>query len=98
ARLNDLLERFLADYKRASPDFQTVHGYPVAKPGTGNMTMCTNAVAERFDCLAMTLEMPFKDTANAPNPSVGWSPDRAKALGRSTVEAMLAVAGDMPLK
>ena len=35
--------------------------------------------------------------ANAPNPAVGWSPDRAKALGRSTVEAMLAVAGDLPL-
>ena len=81
-----------------NPDFQTKHGYPKVTPGKGMKTTSTGYLAAYEGVVSMTLEMPFKDTANAPNPSVGWSPDRAKALGRSTVEAMLAVAGDMPLK
>jgi hypothetical protein len=34
----------------------------------------TDYMAETFDCLAMTLEMPFKDTADTPVPEIGWSP------------------------
>jgi len=64
-----------------NPDFQTKHGYPAAAPGKANLTMATSWVAERFGCLAMTLEQPFKDTADTPHPE-GWSPDRAKRLGR----------------
>ncbi len=80
-----------------NPDFQTAHGYPKAAPGKGMKTTSTGYLAAYHGVVSMTLEMPFKDTANAPNPGVGWSPDRAKALGRSSVEAMLAVAGDLPL-
>jgi murein tripeptide amidase MpaA len=80
-----------------NPDFQTAHGYPKVTPGKGMKTTSTGYLAAYHGVVSMTLEMPFKDTANAPNPSVGWSPDRAKALGRSTVEAMLSVAGDLPL-
>lgn len=82
---------FQAAYQRANPDFQTTHGYPVAAPGTANMTMCTNAVAERFDALAMTLEMPFKDNADAPDALHGWSPERSGALGASAIDALAAV-------
>ena len=81
-----------------NPDFQTRHGYPKATPGKGMKTTSTGYLAAYHGVVSMTLEMPFKDTANAPNQEVGWSPDRAKALGRSTVEAMLAVVGDLPLK
>lgn len=76
---------------RASPDFQTKYGYPDAKPGKGNMTLCSNWVAEEFGCLALTLEMPFKDNANAPDATHGWSPDRSKAFGAAHLDAMLAV-------
>ena len=55
------------------------------------MTMCTNAVAQRFDCLAMTLEMPFKDDANHPHPEVGWSPKRSRRLGAAVLNPILAV-------
>jgi transglutaminase/protease-like cytokinesis protein 3 len=44
------------------------HGYPVDDPGTANLAIASNAVGEKFNCLAMTLEQPFKDTANAPRP------------------------------
>jgi murein tripeptide amidase MpaA len=81
-----------------NPDFQTEHGYPKVAPGKGMKTTSTGYLAAYQGAVSMTLEMPFKDTANAPNPAVGWSPDRAKALGRSTVEAMLAVVGEMPIK
>ncbi|MBN42491.1 MAG: hypothetical protein CL573_03265 [Alphaproteobacteria bacterium] len=75
----------------ASPDFQTKYGYPDAKPGKGNMTLCSNWVAEEFGCLALTLEMPFKDNADRPDPRFGWSPDRTKAFGAAHLKAMLAV-------
>lgn len=81
-----------------NPDFQTEHGYPKVMTGKGMKTTSTGYLAAYQGVVSMTLEMPFKDTANAPNPSVGWSPDRAKALGRSTVETLLAVVGDFPLK
>lgn len=79
-----------------NPDFQTEHGYPKVTPGKGMKTTSTGYLAAYHGTVSMTLEMPFKDTANAPNPTVGWSPDRAKALGRSAIEAMLAVSADLP--
>lgn len=92
-RQSDLTEAFKAAYQRACPDFQTEFGYPVSPPGTANMSMCTKQIAERFDCLSMTLEMPFKDTANAPMPGVGFSPERAKRMGAAALDPVAAVIG-----
>jgi murein tripeptide amidase MpaA len=75
----------------ASPDFQTKHGYPDAKPGKGNMTLCSNWVAEAFGCLALTLEMPFKDNADRPDETYGWSPERCRAFGAAHLDAMAEV-------
>ena len=91
----DNLSAFLSAYKTASPDFQTEHGYPKSKPGTANLTMCTNYTAHAYDCLAMTLEMPFKDNANAPDAEFGWSPDRSADLGGAVLDAMLAVVEEL---
>jgi len=87
----DNLAAFLSAYKIASPEFQTEHGYALTAPGKGNLTMCTNYTAHAYDCLAMTLEMPFKDNANAPDAEFGWSPDRSADLGAAVLDAMLAV-------
>ncbi|MEM7678494.1 MAG: hypothetical protein AAF449_21090, partial [Myxococcota bacterium] len=76
----------------ASPDYHTKHGYPRSAPGQANLTMCTPWVAERFDCLSMTLEMPFKDNADLPDKTYGWSPARCKLLGRSCLDALGQVA------
>ena len=85
----------LADYKavlaRISPDFQTQVGYPPSAPGRANLTMSTNQLANRFGCLAMTLEMPFKDAADNPEPITGWSPERSMRLGRDCLAALLEV-------
>ena len=71
---------------------QREHGYPVDEPGSANMTMCTNAVAARYQCPAYTLEMPFKDNANAPDLVFGWSPERSAQLGASALDALLRLA------
>ncbi|MBW8189605.1 hypothetical protein K0504_01040 [Neiella marina] len=82
------LDRFKAELVKASPDFQTKFGYDVDEPGQANMTVCTNNIAERFDCLAMTLEMPFKDTVDTPDYEQGWSPERCMRLGEASLNAM----------
>jgi len=92
SRLPELCEVFAAAYQRANPDLQREHGYAVSAPGTANLTMCTNAVAHRFQCPAYTLEMPFKDNANAPDPIFGWSPERSAQLGASGLDALDALA------
>jgi murein tripeptide amidase MpaA len=82
---------FAEALRRASPDFQSAHGYPAASAGNGNMTMCGNTVAETFGCLALTLEMPFKDNDDAPDERNGWSPARCRKLGAAALDAILAV-------
>ncbi len=71
-----------------NPDFQTEHGYPPKAPGTANLTMSTAQTAHLHGCLAMTLEMPFKDTTATPDPVYGWSAQRSKSLAHSCLRAM----------
>ena len=73
---------------RRTPDFQTKLGYPKAAAGRANLSMSTNQVAERFGAVAMTLEMPYKDLADFPEPEQGWSPERCKLLGRECLAAL----------
>ena len=80
---------------RASPDFQTTYGYPTPEAGKADLTMGSNFIAETFGGLALTLEQPFKDAANRPDPIHGWSPARAKILGHACLEALLAVIDDL---
>ncbi|MDN3398897.1 M14-type cytosolic carboxypeptidase [Psychrobacter sp. APC 3426] len=94
-RLASLRERFSDVLKLASADFQSEFGYDIDAPGTANMTVATNWVAERFDCLANTLEMPFKDNDNLPDMDAGWSPERSVKLGEASLIAMLAVVDNL---
>jgi murein tripeptide amidase MpaA len=86
--------RYRAILDRRTPDFQTARGYPAAQPGTGNLTMATSQLAERFGCVAMTLEMPFKDHEPLPCPAQGWSPERSKRLGRDCLAALVEWLGE----
>jgi len=95
SRQLDLYQRYLDLLARRSPDFQTRVGYDTAKPGEGNMTMSTNALAHRFGCVAMTLEMPFKDALELPDPVRAWSPGRSKAMARNCLSALLELTGHL---
>ena len=78
-------------FKRASPDFQDVHGYPSSKDTKVNLTLASKYVGNTFGCLALTLEMPFKDNADWPDAGAGWSGQRSKRLGAAALEALLAM-------
>ncbi|WP_198780066.1 M14 family metallopeptidase [Shewanella putrefaciens] len=92
---NDRLAQLQADFSQAltlaSADFQTEFGYAKDEPGQANLTVASNWVAQTFECLSNTLEMPFKDNNNLADPFVGWSPERSSYLGEASLIAMLAV-------
>ena len=84
-------DRYSALLLEASPDFQTRDGYPAPPPGKANLDIATNYVAETWGCLAMTLEMPFKDANVNPEPVQGWSPERCRRLGRDNLRVMAEI-------
>ena len=94
-RLQALENTFKASWQATCPDFQTTRGYGVTPAGTANQTLATNWVGQNFDCLAFTIEMPFKDNADLPDARVGWNGERSKKLGASLLLPILAVVGQL---
>jgi murein tripeptide amidase MpaA len=90
-RMQGLEAGFRSALMAANPDFQTVHGYPLNKDTSINMTLASKWVANTFGGLALTLEMPFKDNANLPDPHRGWSGARSRQLGADALTALFAV-------
>jgi murein tripeptide amidase MpaA len=90
-RQQELENAFKFAWQQSSPDFQTEFGYPPDKAGEANMTIATNWVGQQFDCLAYTIEMPFKDNANLPDEEAGWNGSRSMTLGAGVLQPILAV-------
>lgn len=88
AERQEHLQFFKQTLMSFNPDFQIAKGYPPSSKGKANLTVCTNYIAETFGCLAMTLEMPFKDTLENPEPVYGWSPERCQRLAESNIDVM----------
>lgn len=94
-RMMHLQGYFISCYQRANSDVQKEYGYepPESKEATvTTMNKASKQVSNRFDCLGLTLEMPYKDCHTNPDPEYGFSPGRAKQLGRNLVEALEDVA------
>jgi murein tripeptide amidase MpaA len=94
-RQGELYARFRETLARRSPDFQIEHGYAVAGPGSANLTMSTNQLANRFGAVAMTLEMPFKDNDALADPEYGWSPERCMRMGEDCLGALHEMIGEL---
>ncbi|MEG3180550.1 M14 family metallopeptidase [Sphingomonas sp. LT1P40] len=98
-RWTDALGEKFYDYGRrlaaATPLFQTEQGYPKSAPGTANLSMSTNQLAERFGAVAMTLEMPFKDHDPSPDAEFGWSPERCKALAAACLDTLAGMIDEI---
>ncbi len=90
-RIAQLEKAFKDAWAAVSPDFQDEFGYTKDTFGEGNLTLATNWVGQHFDCLAYTIEMPFKDNANLPDADVGWNGDRSKLFGASVLNAIATV-------
>ncbi|MDN4056185.1 M14-type cytosolic carboxypeptidase [Massilia sp. YIM B02763] len=80
---------FSSDFMTASPDFQDVYGYPKEPYTDEVLTMGSPYVTHAFGCLSLTLELPFKDNANDPDPQVGWDGARSSRLGGAVLQPVL---------
>ena len=82
-------QRFIEDFKIASPDFQDVHGYGKTPFTDETLTMGSPHITHAFGCLSLTLGLPFKDNANDPDPQVGWDGARSARLGAAVLQPVL---------
>jgi murein tripeptide amidase MpaA len=82
-------QAFCQDFAAASPDFQTEHGYEAGKYRDEVLKLASKFIGHSFGCLSLTLEMPFKDNANAPDTRVGWSGARSARLGAALLDPLL---------
>jgi murein tripeptide amidase MpaA len=81
---------FIDRFKQASREFQTEHGYAPGKYQESVLTLASKYIGHTFKCVSLTLEMPFKDNANFPDPRVGWNGARSAELGRAILQPILA--------
>ncbi|WP_347556656.1 M14-type cytosolic carboxypeptidase [Robbsia sp. KACC 23696] len=87
-------DAFIARFKAVSPDFQDVHGYEAGHYSADALTLASKYIGNRYGCLSLTLEMPFKDNADLPDPRVGWNGARSMALGAAMCLAILRQLDD----
>ena len=83
-------EKLFSDlFKVASPDFQDQHGYGDSPYTPETITMGSPHITHAFGCLSLTLELPFKDNANDPDPHSGWDGARSSRLGAAVLQPIL---------
>ncbi|MCF6300599.1 MAG: M14-type cytosolic carboxypeptidase [Proteobacteria bacterium] len=87
-RLKSLENTFKLAFAAVSPDFQDVHKYDDDAPGKADLRIATNYIGQTFNCLAYTIEMPFKDNHDLPDEEFGWSPERSKKFGEDVLVAI----------
>jgi len=85
---------FKAAYARACPDFQTTFPLEYGTAPAGNVVTAKTQVTYRYNCVGMTLEMPFKDNVQLAQPD-GWTPGRCEKLGAAAVDALLDVLPEL---
>lgn len=89
AQQHDEQAAFAADFRAANADFQSEHGYSASKYQDDVLKLASKYIGHNFGCLSLTLEMPFKDNANAPDARVGWSAARSARLGADMLGPVL---------
>jgi murein tripeptide amidase MpaA len=82
-------QQFSDSFGMASPDFQTKYGYEASKYNEDVLKLASKYVGHTFKCVSLTLELPFKDNANLPDPEVGWDGARSMKLGEAMLQPIL---------
>lgn len=77
-----------------NPDYQTEFGYEKGQFKEEFMTLATCWVGDHFDCLAQTIEMPFKDNDNLPDSAHGWNGNRSYLFGQTLLTTLNLVLND----
>jgi len=81
-------KQFCDTLERLGPRFQQTHGYHPERFGEEMLSLASKWVAHHFGCVSLTLEMPFKDHNDDPQPETGWNGARSQALGADVVAAL----------
>jgi murein tripeptide amidase MpaA len=89
------VEAFKKALLAACPAFQTAIGYPVTYGGVEAPGMATRAIAARYGCVGLTLEMPFKDSLEVPDPVLGWSSHASRQLAKDCITALDAIIDEI---
>jgi hypothetical protein len=63
--------------------------YEPMPAGGANLAICSDSVAQEYNCLALTFEQPFKDCATMPDPNYGWTGPRCSYLGASLIDVIV---------
>jgi len=94
-RLAKLETLFKQQLLISNPDYQIEHGYETDLPGQANLNLASAAVGQTYNCLSLTLEMPFIDNFNLPDKRHGWSARRSSDMGAALLPAMIAVLDEL---
>jgi murein tripeptide amidase MpaA len=84
---------FIDQYMACSPDFQNVYGYAASRYNDDVLTLASKYIGHTFQCLSLTLEMPFKDNADLPDAYTGWNGARSSELGKAILQPILLSLG-----
>ncbi len=90
------LDTYKAALATACPTFKLKKRCPRHHPARPTSISAPAILPKSFGALAMTLEQPFKDNTNRPDETHGWSPARARHLGRANLDAIRAVLPILP--
>ncbi|MEX2122726.1 MAG: M14-type cytosolic carboxypeptidase [Woeseia sp.] len=90
-RLDGLFEDLKNTWASITPEYERGHPYPGGAPAEADLSMAWNWIAQRFDCLSVLLEQPFKDTTWRTDPVAGWSPKRSTAFGGTLPGVLLRI-------
>jgi murein tripeptide amidase MpaA len=97
ARQRALERSFCRDLAGRDRHFWQDYGYGPDDPGKGDLRIANNYIGEAFDCLAVTIELPFKEGGLHPvhGGALSFSPDVAKRLGRLSLETIGSVIDEV---
>tara|TARA_B100001123_G_C14720895_1_gene793054 strand:- start:167 stop:628 length:462 start_codon:yes stop_codon:yes gene_type:complete len=87
--------KFQDGLQMANPDYKRGYEYPGGPPQNPDLRMAWNYIGEKYQCLSILVEQPFKDTEHSKNELTGWSSDRSKKLGAASLTALNSVLGDL---
>ena len=94
-KMQENFRAFQAALETANPDYKRGYEYPGGPPKTADLRMAWNYIGEQFQCLSILVEQPFKDCEHALDPIKGWSPERSRKLGASSLVALNAVVDQL---
>lgn len=84
-------QQFRKAFHLANSDFDTSDGYPKDSPGEGDLSIACNQIGMRFNCLSLTIEIPFVDNDIKPDSEFGWSSSRSRRLGATVIDPIHAL-------